>query len=272
LYQPGAFHLARQQFTLETSLRRAIEAKRLTLAFQPVIELNSGKVSGFEALARWREDGVEIPPSTFIPVAEESGLIVPLGRWALDEALRSLKLWDRAAGRDVPVRMAVNVSAMQIARDDVPAMLAEAVDTRGVSAERLVLELTESVIVADPDRAAQAMDAIRKIGATIALDDFGTGYSNLAYLQRLPIDVLKIDQSFVTGMLGNRDKVAIVRAVLSLAEALGLRTTAEGVETLELAQTLAALGCTRAQGYFYSAPLSAEEAYGFWSRSSSPAT
>ncbi|MFD1610802.1 putative bifunctional diguanylate cyclase/phosphodiesterase [Sphingomonas tabacisoli] len=272
LYQPGAFHIARQQFTTETSLRRAIEANRLTLAFQPVIELNSGKVTSFEALARWREEGVDIPPSTFIPVAEESGLIVPLGRWALDEAARTLKLWDRVAGSDVPVRMAVNVSAIQIARDDVPTMLREAVARHDVAAERLVLELTESVIVADPDRAAKAMESIRQIGATIALDDFGTGYSNLAYLQRLPIDVLKIDQSFVTGMLGNRDKVAIVRAVLSLAEALGLRTTAEGVETLELAQTLAALGCTRGQGYFYSAPLSAEDAYAFWARSNSRAT
>jgi EAL domain-containing protein (putative c-di-GMP-specific phosphodiesterase class I) len=205
-------------------------------------------------------------------VAEESGLILPLGRWALDKTMRTLGAWDQRAGAPVPVRMAVNVSALQIARDDVPVMLSEAAAANSIPAERIVLELTESAIVADPDRAARAMEAIRAIGATIALDDFGTGYSNLAYLQRLPIDVLKIDQSFVTGMLGNRDKVAIVRAILSLADALGLRTTAEGVETLELAQTLAALGCTRAQGYFYAPPLEADEAFDFWRRSSSPAT
>jgi diguanylate cyclase (GGDEF)-like protein len=272
LYQPRALDLARQQFTIETSLRRAIEAERLTLAYQPVIELNTGRVSGFEALARWREDGVDIPPSTFIPVAEESGLILQLGRWALDEAMRTLRAWDGMAGMPIPLRMAVNVSAIQVARDDVPAMLEEAVRVHNVAPERIALELTESAIVADPDRAAKAMEAVRSIGATIALDDFGTGYSNLAYLQRLPIDMLKIDQSFVTGMLGDRDKIAIVRAVLSLAQALGLRTTAEGVETLELSQTLTALGCTRAQGYYYAAPLDAEAAFTYWSRSNSAAT
>jgi diguanylate cyclase (GGDEF)-like protein len=272
LYQPRALDLARQQFTIETSLRRAIEAERLTLAYQPVIELNTGRVSGFEALARWREDGVDIPPSTFIPVAEESGLILQLGRWALDEAMRTLRAWDGMAGMPIPLRMAVNVSAIQVARDDVPAMLEEAVRVHNVAPERIALELTESAIVADPDRAAKAMEAVRSIGATIALDDFGTGYSSLAYLQRLPIDMLKIDQSFVTGMLGDRDKIAIVRAVLSLAQALGLRTTAEGVETLELSQTLTALGCTRAQGYYYAAPLDAEAAFTYWSRSNSAAT
>jgi diguanylate cyclase (GGDEF)-like protein len=272
LNQPRSLDLARQQFTIETCLRRAIEAERLTLAYQPVIELNTGRVSGFEALARWREDGVDIPPSTFIPVAEESGLILQLGRWALDEAMRTLRAWDGMAGMPIPLRMAVNVSAIQVARDDVPAMLEEAVRVHNVAPERIALELTESAIVADPDRAAKAMEAVRSIGATIALDDFGTGYSNLAYLQRLPIDMLKIDQSFVTGMLGDRDKIAIVRAVLSLAQALGLRTTAEGVETLELSQTLTALGCTRAQGYYYAAPLDAEAAFTYWSRSNSAAT
>jgi EAL domain-containing protein (putative c-di-GMP-specific phosphodiesterase class I) len=168
--------------------------------------------------------------------------------------------------------MAVNVSAIQIARDDIPALLKDALDAHGITPDRVVLELTESAIIADPDRAARAMEAVRAIGATIALDDFGTGYSNLAYLQRLPIDVLKIDQSFVTGMLGDRDKIGIVRAVLSLAESLGLKTTAEGVETVELAQTLAALGCTRAQGYFYAAPLDPDAAFAFWSRTNSTAT
>jgi diguanylate cyclase (GGDEF)-like protein len=272
LYQPRAFDIARQQFTIETCLRRAIEAGRLTLAYQPVIELQTGRVCGFEALTRWREDGVDIAPSSFIPVAEESGLILPLGRWALDEATRTLRAWDIQAGKSLPIGMAVNVSAIQIARDDIPALLKDALDAHGITPDRVVLELTESAIIADPDRAARAMEAVRAIGATIALDDFGTGYSNLAYLQRLPIDVLKIDQSFVTGMLGDRDKIGIVRAVLSLAESLGLKTTAEGVETVELAQTLAALGCTRAQGYFYAAPLDPDAAFAFWSRTNSTAT
>lgn len=271
IYQPRAHDLARRHFTVETSLRRAIEAERLSLAFQPVIDLGSGEVAGFEALARWQENGETIPPSTFIPVAEESGLIVPLGRWALAAALRTIADWDRLAGHST-TRIAVNVSALQVTRDDLPRLVADGLAETGVEPSRLMLELTESAIVADPERATRTMHRVREAGATLALDDFGTGYSNLAYLQRLPIDVLKIDQSFVTGMLGDRDKVAIVRAILSLADALGLKTTAEGVETEQLAQTLAALGCTHGQGYLYARPLEADAAYEFWSRSSSAAT
>ncbi len=267
VYQPRAFDLARQHFGVETALRRAIEAERLTLAFQPVIDLASGEVAGFEALARWREGDQDISPATFIPVAEESGLIVPLGRWALDAALRAMRQWDERAGT-TGARMAVNLSSIQIARDDVPKLVADALSNHAIDPGRLMLEITESAIIAEPERAARTLDRIRETGATLALDDFGTGYSNLAYLQRLPIDVLKIDRSFVTDMLGDRDKVAIVRAILSLAEALGLKTTAEGVETRELSHTLAALGCTRAQGYHYAPPLDPDAAYDFWSRSS----
>ena len=267
VYQPRAFDLARQHFSIETALRRAIEAERLTLAYQPVIDLQSGQVAGFEALARWREGEQDISPATFIPVAEESGLIVPLGRWALDAALRTLRAWDARSG-DTGPRMNVNLSSIQIARDDVPRLVADALASTAIDPGRLTLELTESAIIAEPERAASTLNQIRETGATLALDDFGTGYSNLAYLQRLPIDVLKIDQSFVTGMMGDRDKVAIVRAILSLAAALSLKTTAEGVETLELSQTLAALGCTRGQGYFYAPPLDADAAFDFWSRNS----
>lgn len=272
VYQSRASDEARHHFTVETALRRAIEGDRLTLAFQPVLDLATGKVAGFEALARWREDGVDISPATFIAVAEESGLIVPLGRWAMDAALSTMADWDRRAGGASGASVAVNVSAIQIGRDDVPRLMSETLARHRIVPERLMLELTESAIVADPGRATRAMHEMRAIGASIALDDFGTGYSNLAYLQRLPIDVLKIDQSFVTAMMGDRDKVAIVRAILSLADALGLRTTAEGVETIELAHTLAALGCTCAQGYVYAPPLEPDAAFEFWSRSNSVAT
>ena len=266
VYQSRASDEARHHFTVETALRRAIEADRLTLAFQPVLDLQTGRVAGFEALARWREDGVDISPGTFITVAEDSGLILPLGRWAMDAALRTLAEWDRRSGGASGSKVAVNVSAIQIARDDVPRLVDEGLRRHDVAPGRLMLELTESAIVADPDRATRAMHDVRSVGASIALDDFGTGYSNLAYLQRLPLDVLKIDQSFVTNMLGDRDKVAIVRAILSLAQALGLKTTAEGVETIELAQTLAALGCTSAQGYVYAPPLAPDAAFDFWTK------
>lgn len=270
VYRPRDFNRARHQFTVETALRRAIEADRLRLTFQPVIDLSSGALKGFEALARWREDDVDVSPSTFIPVAEESGLIVPLGRWALDAALRTLTDWDKAAGGQLDIGVAVNVSAIQIGRDDVAAVVRDGLARHGVPGRRLTLELTESSIVKDPDRATRAMRALKELDAALALDDFGTGYSNLAYLQRLPIDILKIDQSFVSGMLASKDNLAIVRAVLSLAQALGLKTTAEGVETVELARTLGALGCTYAQGYHYAPPLEPDAAFDFlcsWSSS-----
>jgi len=270
IYQPRAFRLACQHFTVETALRRALEAERLTLAYQPVIDLASGRPCGFEALARWKENGDDISPATFVPVAEDSGLILPLGRWALESAVRTLAQWDAATGR-ADTRVAVNVSSIQIARDDVPRLVGDTLSRYGIAPERLMLEITESAIIAEPERAARTLNEIRETGATLALDDFGTGYSNLAYLQKLPLDVLKIDQSFITGMLGDRDKVAIVRAVLSLADALGIKTTAEGVETLELSRTLAALGCMRGQGFYYSAPLPPEAALAYWSRSKAAA-
>lgn len=271
VYQPREFNRARHQFTIETALRRAIEAERLTLGFQPVIDLSSGALKGFEALARWRDEGAEVSPASFIPVAEESGLIVPLGRWALDAALKTLAAWQAKAQASLDVSVAVNVSAIQIARDDVAQAVAEGLARYRLPGRRLTLELTESSIVQDPDRATRAMRALKALDATLALDDFGTGYSNLAYLQRLPIDILKIDQSFVSGMLASKDNLAIVRAVLSLAQALGLKTTAEGVETVELARTLAALGCTHAQGFYYAPPLEPDAAFDLLSSWSSAA-
>ncbi|AXJ96292.1 putative bifunctional diguanylate cyclase/phosphodiesterase [Sphingomonas sp. FARSPH] len=260
-YHTDAFTIARDQFAMETALRRAIEQSQLRLAFQPICDLASGEIVAFEALARWRDlQGVDQDPSKFIPVAEESGLIVPLGRWAMEEAAPTLVWLDESCGGDCGMRMAVNLSAIQIQRDDIAAVVEGSLIRHGLKGERFTLELTESAIVSDPDRTARAMHALRSLGTVLAMDDFGTGYSNLAYLQQLPIDILKIDRSFVTEMLADRDKIAIVRAILSLAQALGMKTTAEGVETNELAQTLAALGCTYGQGYLYARPLEASDA------------
>ena len=273
VYQTRAFDVARSQFGMETELRRAIEAGTLRLAFQPIVDLSTGNIVKFEALARWKnEGGEEVSPCDFIPVAEESGLIVPLGRWALDAAARTLATWDGLAGGDCGVLMSVNLSAIQLQRDDIPALVATTLGRHGLRGERLALELTESALITDPDSITKTMRALKSLGTLLAMDDFGTGYSNLAYLQKLPIDVLKIDRSFVTGMLADRDKVAIVRAVLSLAQALGMKTTAEGIETLELGQTLAALGCTYGQGYAYAKPLEAEDAYAYLAARQAPAT
>lgn len=261
IYSRTSYDVVRAQFGIETRLRRAIENGEMTLAFQPICDLSTGRITSFESLARWSPGGVNISPSEFIPVAEECGLILPLGRWAMDAAARTVADWDRRMGALCDVTVAVNLSAIQLQRDDVPVMVRRVLDNHGIDGSRLTLELTESAIVGDHVRIGETLRALKDIGARLAMDDFGTGYSNLAYLQRLPIDVLKIDRSFITSMLADRDKVAIVRAILSLAQALGLKTTAEGVESPELAQTLAALGCTYGQGFLYSRPVDTDAAF-----------
>jgi len=265
VYEPKQATEARRRFSIETELRRALEKDQLQLHYQPLINLKSGEVAGFEALARWsHEDRGEISPTEFIPVAEESGLILQLGRWAMDKAAHTLAGWDRDAGEKLPLYVAVNLSAIQVARDDIPAMVESALKSSGLTGDRLTLELTESSIVQNPARATRVFNALKELDATVAMDDFGTGYSSLAYLQRLPIDVLKIDKSFVSGMMVDPDAVAIVRAVLSLAEALGMSTTAEGIETVELATTLATLGCASGQGFYFARPLEATAALEYW--------
>jgi len=265
VYEPKQATEARRRFSIETELRRALDKDQLKLFYQPLINLKSGEVAGFEALARWtHEDRGEISPTEFIPVAEESGLILQLGRWAMDTAAQTLADWDRDAGEALPLYVGVNLSAIQVARDDVAAVVSSALKASGLAGDRLTLELTESSIVQDPVRATRVFDSLKALDATVAMDDFGTGYSSLAYLQRLPIDVLKIDKSFVSGMMVDPDAVAIVRAVLSLAEALGMSTTAEGIETVELATTLATLGCASGQGFYFAKPLPADKALEFW--------
>ncbi|MCY7280592.1 MAG: EAL domain-containing protein [Sphingomonas bacterium] len=265
VYHPEEASQARRRFSIETELRRALEKDELKLFYQPLINLQSGKVSGFEALARWtHQDRGEISPTEFIPVAEESGLILTLGRWAMDKAARTLAGWDQQNGAPIDAYVAVNLSAIQVARDNIAAVVEAALKSSGLTGHRLTLELTESSIVQDPGRAQRVFEALKALDATVAIDDFGTGYSSLAYLQRLPIDVLKIDRSFVTGMMVDPDSVAIVRAVLSLADALGMSTTAEGIETVELATTLATLGCASGQGYYFAKPLEADAALEYW--------
>jgi EAL domain-containing protein (putative c-di-GMP-specific phosphodiesterase class I) len=182
----------------------------------------------------------------------------------MDRAARTLAGWDKTTGEKLPLYVGVNLSAIQVARDNIAEVVESALKSSGLTGDRLTLELTESSIVQDPARAMRVFDALKSLDATVAMDDFGTGYSSLAYLQRLPIDVLKIDKSFVSGMMVDPDSVAIVRAVLSLAEALGMSTTAEGIETVELATTLATLGCSSGQGFYFARPLEADAALEYW--------
>jgi diguanylate cyclase (GGDEF)-like protein len=265
LYEPNQARAARRRFSVETALRRAVERGDLRLAFQPLIELGTGAVAGFEALARWHEESRgPIAPAEFIPVAEESGLIVPLGRWAIESAIATLAEWDRRQGGPLPFSMSVNLSPIQIGRDDVAGVVASALCRHGIKGERLTLELTEGAIIHDPVRAGAVLDQLKSLRARVAMDDFGTGYTSLAYLQRLPIDVLKIDRSFVSFMLEDRDSTAIVRAVLSLARSLGMETTAEGIETPELARVLTGLGCSHGQGFHFAEPLEPDAALAYW--------
>jgi len=269
IYEPEAAFLSNNRFTLETELRRAIEADGLQLAFQPLIELATGRVSGFEALARWqRANGQTTTPAEFIPIAEDSGLIVPLGQWVIQAAARTLADWDRDNdGAIIPAYIAVNVSAIQLARDDVAAIVRQSLTDQKISADRLMIELTESAIIGDPDVALSVLRELKSLGARIAMDDFGTGYSNLAYLQELPLDMLKIDRSFVERMTHDKDKAAIVRTIQSLAETMEMQTTAEGVETAEQAAALAAIGCNYGQGYFFARPMQPLDALNYWRNS-----
>lgn len=269
IYEPEAAMLSDNRFGMETELRNAIEEDRLHLAFQPLIELASGRVAGFEALARWdTSNGHSVSPTEFIPIAEDSGLIVPLGQWAIGKAAAVLADWDKQNGGGiVDCYFSVNVSAIQLVRDDVAAVVRQALESQKIGGERLMIELTESAIIGDPDLALSVLSELKALDARVAMDDFGTGYSNLAYLQRLPIDVLKIDRSFVEHMVDDRDKVAIVRTIQSLAEVLGMKTTAEGVETADQARLLSALGCDFGQGFLFARPMDGKDALDYWRQS-----
>ena len=260
---------AQQRLSVESSLRRAVEQQEFELEYQPVFELADRSIIGFEALLRWNRPGIGVvPPAQFIATAEESGLIVPIGEWVLREALKQAKSW-QGAGRDV--RVAVNVSARQLARQNFVERLRRAIVDAGIEPRLLELEVTESVIIEGAGDARKALDQVAALGVGLAIDDFGTGYSGLAYLKRLPIDTVKVDQSFVAGLTENRDDAAIVTAIVAMSRSLGLEVVAEGVETEAQLHELQRLGCRRAQGYLLARPMSPAAARAFLARASTPA-
>ncbi|HEX7876654.1 MAG TPA: EAL domain-containing protein [Sphingobium sp.] len=265
IYRNGVLKEAQRRFSIESRLRTALAQGELTLAYQPLIHLPTGEITGFEALARWEDPDLgNVSPCEFIAVAEESGLITPLGRWAAYEAAQALSRWDAKVGQPLPVRVNVNLSPIQMARDDVASMFEESLRYSGIAGDRLTAELTESAIIADPDKARKLLFALKDLQMAIAMDDFGTGYSNLASLHSLPIDILKIDRSFVSNMLEDKDKAVIVRTIVSLAESLNLHVTAEGVETQQLALALQGMGCGHGQGYYFARPMPEAEAFDYW--------
>ena len=242
----------------EAELRKAIESGDLRLHYQPQIDAASGRVYGCEALVRWQhpERGL-LPPDRFVPFAEQSGLIVPLGEWVLREACLQQVRW-RDAGLP-PLDVAVNISALQFRRRDFVATVARVLGETGADPARIELEITESALMDATPELVASFDQLVALGLTLALDDFGTGYSSLAYLKRLPLRRLKIDRSFVDGLPDNPEDVAITSATLSLARDLGMEVVAEGVETEDQRGYLCKRGCRAMQGYLFSRPLGVEE-------------
>jgi EAL domain-containing protein (putative c-di-GMP-specific phosphodiesterase class I) len=246
-----------RRVAIEQELRQAIDRDQLAIAYQPLIDLGDDTVGKCEALLRWTHpDHGSIPPGEFVPIAEQSGLILRLGAWVLDEVCRQLAAWRRS---DLPelrrMRVAVNLSAVQIAHDGLVDEVAGALERHGVPPEQLVCEITETSLIADPASASRTLAALRELGIAVALDDFGTGYSSLASLKQYPLSTIKLDRSFICEMApGNRDE-AIVASVLDMARTLSLTTVAEGVETAAQRDTLRALGCDVGQGFLFSRPL-----------------
>jgi len=241
---------------IERDLRRALERDELALVYQPILSLGGRAIVGVEALLRWQhpQRGLVVP-SEFLMIAEEAGLIEPIGRWVLDTACRQLTEWLRALPGAPPVWIAVNLSTVQVARPGLAEMVADVLARAELDPRCLSLEITESLMLRDADALSEALPALKEIGVQVALDDFGTGYSSLGYLTRLPIDALKIDRSFVDG-LGTDDRdSAITEAIIAMAHALSLIVVAEGVESpLQLAE-LTQLGCDLAQGFYFSPPV-----------------
>jgi diguanylate cyclase (GGDEF)-like protein len=249
---------AREAIEIEDALSVALERNYLRLAYQPLYAID-GELTGFEALLRFHHPRMgNISPARFIPIAEETRLIVPIGNWVLREACRQLRVWHDAG---LPkVRMAVNISALQFARDDFADTVAGVFSDFKLSPEHLVLELTESVVMDDYEGVVRQMNLLRQCGVHIAMDDFGTGYSSLSYIHRIPVDVLKIDRSFVERLEDPEGTRPIVEAVISMAKHLGLHVVAEGVETVEQQSILSKAGCHGFQGYLFAKPLPPEEA------------
>jgi EAL domain-containing protein (putative c-di-GMP-specific phosphodiesterase class I) len=243
-------------------LHRALERDELELHYQPVVDLQSQTLVGMEALVRWQHPtrGLLLPYE-FISLAEDSGLIVPLGAWVLNEACRQTAQWAslrRGAEDDTAgLNISVNVSALQLAEPGFPRQVAEAIEASGILPDRLWLEITESALMRDADDSVVILRSLRDLGLHVEIDDFGTGYSSLSYLQRFPVETLKIDRSFVDDLDPRSENAAIVRAILGLGDSLGLSIIAEGVERPVQATRLLALGCQLAQGYLFGRPLPA---------------
>ncbi|MDP9438087.1 MAG: EAL domain-containing protein [Actinomycetota bacterium] len=255
---------ALERLRMGTDLRRAIERGEFRVYYQPEVSLRTGRIVGFEALVRWEhpEQGL-VSPARFVPVAEETGMIVQMGRWILEEACRQAKAWHDPQPGGLPLVMSVNLSARQFGHPDLVRDVAQALGKSGLAPNSLVLEITESVVMDDVRYTVDTLGELKALGVGLAVDDFGTGYSSLSYLKRFPVDFLKVDRSFVDGLGEDPEDVVLVSGIVDLAHALGLKVVGEGVETEYQFGLLRAMGCDLAQGYHFARPMPGEEATAF---------
>ncbi|MUG95746.1 EAL domain-containing protein [Scytonema sp. UIC 10036] len=260
VFDTAMYEQALALLQLETQLRRAIERQELSVYYQPIVSVSTGAITGFEALVRWHhpQQGM-ISPDKFIPIAEETGLIVSIGQWVLREACQQLRQWQKQFPAFKSLNINVNLSAKQFSQPNLVKQISQILKETNLAPSSLKLEITESTIMANSETAATVLKQLKAFGVQLCIDDFGTGYSSLAYLHRFPIDVLKIDRSFINQIDSDRERLAIVSAIVTLGSHLGLSVVAEGVETMEQWAQLKLLQCAFAQGYLFSKPLNAED-------------
>jgi diguanylate cyclase (GGDEF)-like protein len=264
LFTPDMLHDALEKLNLEADLRHALDNHQLELVYQPIVCLSDAKLVGFEALLRWNHPTRgRISPLEFIPIAEETGLILPIGRWVLHQTLQQLRHWSDHFPEAADLHMSVNVSARQFTDPHLAAAVTEALHTFHIAPARLNLEVTESVLMPNPPSTHDILNTLHALGVNLHMDDFGTGYSSLNCLHTLPMDVLKIDRSFINNVSERRDYAAVINAIVALAHNLNMKVIAEGVETADQAAMLCALECDEAQGFFFAHPLSAADAEQF---------
>ncbi len=243
---------------LEERLREAVEEDRFHLNYQPVVSLSTGQAVAVEALLRWDSEVGPVPPGRFVPALEAMGLIVPVGNWVLEEACRQARQWDDRAPALSDLLMAVHISARQLDKPGFVAVVRHALDSSGLPANRLCLEITNAFLIREPQAAWAELRQLKAMGVRLSIDDFGTAHSSISFVKSFAVDGIKIDRSFVAGLGRNAEDDAIVQAVIGLAHALGLETVAEGVETHEQLEILRGLGCDSAQGYYFTHPGSAD--------------
>jgi diguanylate cyclase (GGDEF)-like protein/PAS domain S-box-containing protein len=255
VFEPGMHLAVKDRLRLKADLARALGTDELSLHYQPIIDLPTGEIVGVEALARWAHPELGmVAPDRFIPVAEESGLIVPLGLWVLETACRDVQGWQQEAGAPAPLRLSVNVSGRQLEDPGFVDSVRRLLDHLAFDPKQLILEITETVLVAKAEESIEKLHGLKALGVHLAIDDFGTGYSSLSSLQRLPVDIVKIDRSFIAHLDGDDEQANLARAVLGLGRTLQLQTVAEGVESDDQATELRRLECSLAQGYYFARP------------------